>query len=146
MSDPRDPRQVRHLDRVTMRRLMKAALPAELILDSEEWDELLDFSNQSARLNILRKACIAARRAGLQSPRMLGGPELAALGLYVLGQGPRPTWAKYVDVEGHFGFHHRQDDDPVPAPTPEPWPATVPGDPGRYVLPKGEYAIPGIPG
>ena len=144
MSDPRDPRQVQHLDRVTLRRQMKHALPADLILDGEEWDELLDLSNQSARLNIIRKNLIAARRNGGQVPRTLDEQERFQLARYVQGDGPRPRWAKYVDMEGHYGFSHRRDDDPVPAPPPEPWPATLDGDPGRSVRPKGEYGIPGV--
>lgn len=143
MANVRDPRQVQHLDRIQLRKAQKHALPPELILDGEEWDELLDLSNQTARLNIIRKNLIAARRNGGTVPRTLDATERLALARYVQGDGPRPTWAKYVDMEGHYGFSHRRDDDPVPAPAPEPWPAQDPNEPGRYVQAKGRFAMPG---
>jgi len=138
----RDPRQVKHLDDVTLRREMKHLLPAELILDGEEWDELLDFSNQSARLNVLRKNLIAARRNGGTPPRMLADHERLALGRYVLGDGPRPRFAKLASGDGHYGAAWLQVGDPdAPAPAP-PWPAHDPDEPGRYVQPTGDFAIP----
>ena len=138
----RDPRQVKHLDDVTLRREMKHLLPAELILDGEEWDELLDFSNQSARLNVLRKNLIAARRNGGSAPRALDPTERNALAFYVLGQGPRPRFARLASGDGHYGPSWLLADDPDAPPVAPAWPAQDPDEPGRYVQPKGDFAIP----
>lgn len=147
MANPfRNPTQTRRLDHIELRREMKLLLPADLVLDGEEWDELLDFSNQAARQTLLRKACIAATRAGLPKPRTLGPEERTALALFVQGEGPRPSFARYASADGHHGQHWLAPDD-RDAPKPSaPWPAQVPGDPGRYVRPTGEYAIPGVEG
>jgi hypothetical protein len=138
----RDPRQVKQLDDVTLRREMKRLLPGELILDSEEWDELLDFSNQGARLNFIRKNVIAARRNGGQQPRMLDPSERNALAAYVLNGGPRPRFARFASPDGHYGASYLAPDDPDAATPAPPWPEQDPDEPGRYVQPKGDYAIP----
>lgn len=145
MANVRDPRQVHELDRTELRKRMKAAIGPDLILDSAEWNEALDFSYTSGRLSLIRKACIAATRSGVPKPRQLDASEYLALARYVQGDGPRPRWAKYVDAAGHFGTSHRRDDDPEPAPKPEPWPQQDPNEPGRYVQAKGRFAMPAEP-
>jgi hypothetical protein len=138
----RDPRQVKHLDDVTLRREMKHLLPADLVLDGAEWDELLDLSNSTARLNVLRKNLIAARRNGGSAPRTLDPSERNALAFYVLGQGPRPSFARLASGDGHYGAAWLQAGDPDAPPAAPPWPTQDPDEPGRYVQPKGDFAIP----
>lgn len=125
-----DPTPIPDLDRKGLRRDMKLLLPVELILDEQEWDELLDFSGQTARHNVIRKNLIAARRAGGQVPRTLAPAERLALGLFVLGDGPLPAFlVPFV----------------VPPRAPEPGPVEDPTEPGRYVQPTGRFAVPASP-
>lgn len=144
MTDPRDPRQVKQLDRTTMRRLSKAALPATLILDDQEKDELCDLSNQSARDNHLRRLLLGASLRGGERPRVLDVQERLALELFVMGEGPRPRFARLVSPDGHYGAHWLRADDPDAPRAAAPWPETLDGDPSRYVRPKGDYGIPGV--
>ena len=135
-----NPMQTRQLDRTELRREQKLMLPADVILDPEEWDELLDFSNQSARQILLRKALIAARRAGLHPPRMLTEQERLALGLFILGEGPRPRFARFVSRDGHHGSSYLAADDPDAPKPAAPGPVEDPSEPGRYVQAVGRFA------
>lgn len=143
MTAIRDPRQVRNLDAITLRREMKQLLAADVILDREEERELLDLSNQQSRYNVLRVALLRAALGGGQRPRTLTDQERLALGLFVMGEGPRPRFALFATSDGHYGQHHVPQDDPDAIPPAPPWPAKDPNEPNRYVQPRGEYAIPG---
>jgi hypothetical protein len=138
----RDPRQVKTLDDVTLRREMKHLLSAEYLLDHTEELELLDQSNQGGRYNALRARVLRQGLYGNGGPRLLSDGERTALALYVLEQGPRPRWARLASGDGHFGPGWLQAGDPdAPAPGPA-WPTPDPDEPSRYVKAKGEYAIP----
>jgi hypothetical protein len=144
MTDPRDPRQVKQLDRISLRRIGKSLLPPTMLYDDHERDEVIDQSNQSARSNSVRAVVLRRALRGGDPWQVLADSERLALDLFVLGEGPRPRFAKLGSDDGHFGAHWLRDDDPDrPAPA-APWPATLPGDPNRYVKPKGDYAIPGV--
>ena len=140
-----NPTQTRQLDRIALRREMKLMLPATVQLDGAEWDELMDNSNQTSRAILLRKAWLNHRRAGLPAPRILSEQERLALGLFILGDGPRPAFARFVSPDGHHGSSYLASDDPDAPKAAAPGPVEDPGEPGRYVQPKGEYAIPGYP-
>jgi hypothetical protein len=138
-----NPTQTRTLDAATLRREMKLLLTTDYILDAQEWDELIDQSNTGHRLAALRVRVLRGRRDGGHGPRLLSDQERIALGLFILGEGPRPRFARFVSPDGHFGSSYLAPDDPdAPAPAP-PWPAQVGGEPGRYVKATGQYAGPG---
>jgi len=139
----RDPRQVKVYDAVDLRRAMKHLLDASLILDHEEERELLDQSNQGARYGALRARVLRVGLYGGTGPRLLSDQERGALAVYVMGQGPRPRFARLASGDGHYGPSWLQAGDPdAPAPAPD-WPAVDPDEPNRYVQPKGDFAIPG---
>ena len=140
-----NPMQTKTLDQLTLRREMKLMLPATVQLDGAEWDELMDNSNQTSRAILLRKAWLNHRRSGLPAPRILSEQERLALGLFILGEGPRPAFARFVSRDGHHGSSYLAPDDPDAPKPAAPGPVEDPGEPGRYVQPKGEYAIPGYP-
>lgn len=127
-----------------MRRLCKAALPATIILDDQERDEVIDQSNQSARANALRAAVLRASLRGGERPRILDVQERLALELFVMDEGPRPRFARFVTPDGHFGQSALRVDDPDAPTASAPWPETLDGDPARYVRPRGSYGIPGV--
>ena len=138
----RDVRQVKVYDAVALRRAMKHLLGADVILDHDEERELLDQSNQGGRYGALRAGVLRVGLYGGTGPRLLSDQERTALALYVMGEGPRPRFAKLASGDGHFGAPWLQAGDPdAPAPAP-PWPAQDPNEPGRYVQPRGHFAIP----
>jgi hypothetical protein len=135
-----DPTPIPALDAKALRRAMKVSIGPEYILDEQEWDELLDFSHTNARLNVMRKNLISARRAGGQGPRMLRPEERSALALYRMGEGPRPAFALYIDSHGRFGGQTiaPRAERGVTAPAPDP--VEDPTEPGRFVQPTGRFA------
>ena len=101
----------------------------------------MDESGLSAKRELLFRDLGALRNLP-PAPRTLDVSERNALAVYVLGQGPRPRFARLASEDGHYGAAWLQAGDPdAPAPAP-PWPAQDPAEPGRYVQPKGDFAIP----
>ncbi len=125
-----DPSPIPALDAKALRRDMKLMLPPTLLLDHQEWTELQDFTGQTARHNVIRKAILAATPHDGPHWRTLRPEERTALALFILGEGPRPAFLPAV---------------PLTSPAPTPWPVEDPTEPGRYVQPSGRFAVPAAP-
>jgi hypothetical protein len=126
-----DPTPIPGLDAKALRRDMKLMLPETLLVDQQEWAELLDFSGQTARHNVIRKMILAATPHDGPHWRTLRPEERTALALFMLGDGPRPAFLPAV---------------PLTSPPPTPAPVEDPTEPGRYVQPSGRFAVPAGPG
>lgn len=140
-----NPTQTRRLDAVTLRRELRLMLPGGVALDQEDLRACLDPSNQSAHYNVLRLKLLRRAIATAQSDDLLSPAQFAALLAYHGGDGPRPPWLRFVSPAGHHGRHFLAADDVDAPKAAAPGPVEDPGEPGRFVQPKGEYAIPGYP-
>lgn len=140
-----DPTQTPLLDEITLRRELKQMLPADVALDRQELHELLDLSNVGGRYDALRLKLLRRAINQLTPDDLLRAEQYRALLDYRQGRGPRPSFARYVTPDGHFlGQSIAPEDGPRPGAA-APGPVEDPSEPGRYVQPKGEYAIPGYP-
>jgi hypothetical protein len=135
-----NPTQTRNLDEVTLRRELKELLPSAVALDRQELAELLDFSNQAARYQVLRKKFLARGVAQLQPGDMLTDQQRAALIAYRMGDGPRPDFAMLATPGGHYYGESLLAPDEQRPEAVQDWPQQVAGEPGRYVQPTGRFA------
>lgn len=140
MSPSPNPMQTRTLDAVALRRELKQLLPADVALDQAELGELLDLSNQGARDNALRLKLLRRAVAQPASGDVLRLDQYTALLDYYDGRGPRPSFARLATRDGHFiGESILPPAEQRPA-TLDAGPVEDPGEPGRYVQPKGRFA------
>lgn len=138
-----NPTQTKNLDNVTIRRELKQLLPSTVILDQAEARELLDLSNQSARHNALRLKLLARAISQLAAGDMLRPDQFDALLAFHQGHGPRPDFARFVTADGHYGQAALAPDDRDAPKAGAPGPVEDPSEPGRYVQPKGRFALAG---
>ena len=127
-------------DAVILRRELKQLIPSDTALDQTELYELLDLSNVGGRYDVLRLKLLRRAISSITTGEVLTVNQFSELLAYRDGRGPRPQFARYVTADGHFLGASIAGADALPAGARDPGPVEDPGEPGRYVQPKGRFA------